>query len=139
MEGSLVTNDKEEKISSFTEVFEEQCPYFMAIGMTYQEYWYEDCWLSEYYLKAYKIKQEQKNQELWLQGVYIYEALIDVSPILHPFSKKGTKPLEYPKKPYSLFEDKKEKEEEIEIERKRALDFFKNWGKSVANKIENKK
>ena len=52
-----------------------------------------DCELVKYYRKAAKIKQDLDNQNAWLQGAYFYEALADVSPILHAFAKKGTKPI----------------------------------------------
>lgn len=127
-----------EKLFSYTKVFEEMCPFFMAIGMSYEEYWNEDCWIASYYLKAYKIKREQQNEILWLQGVYIYEALCDVSPVLHAFSKKGTKPSPYPKEPYDLFK-KKEKEvitqEVVEKEREKAYEFFLNWSKATSKKM----
>lgn len=127
-----------EKSFSYTEVFEEMCPYFIAIGMSYEQYWNEDCWIASYYLKAHKIKQEQQNEILWLQGVYIYEALCDVSPVLHAFSKRGTKPRPYCDKPYDLFK-KKEKEvfteEENEKEQQRAYEFFVNWSKATAKKL----
>lgn len=131
-----VTN-KPQKLSSFTEIFKEQCPYFMAIGMTYDEFWYGDCWLAQYYLKAYKIKQEQENEKMWLQGLYFYEALCDASPIIQPFSKKGTKPHKYPEKPYSLFEKtKKQKEEQVAKDRQDVYNFLKSWGNRVKNNME---
>ena len=109
----------------------------MSIGMTYEEYWKKDCWLAQYYLRAYQIKKEQKNEEMWLQGLYIYEALCDVSPILQPFSKKGTKPHKYPEKPYSLFDKtEKEKEEEVTQEREKAVNFFKAWVNKVKTNME---
>lgn len=126
-----------EKVSSYTERFEENCPFFMAIGMTYNQYWLEDCWIAKSYSEAYKIKKEQLNEQFWLQGMYIYEALCCVSPVLHAFSKKGTKPKPYPKEPYPL-EKKKEKElteEEKYEEREKALDFFKSWSKAVSKKM----
>ena len=46
--------------------------------MTYDQYWNDDCQLVKFYRKAHKLKNEQKNQELWLQGMYIYEALCNV-------------------------------------------------------------
>lgn len=137
MGDSGIVESNEEKLSSFTEIFKEQCPFFMSIGMSYQEYWYEDCWIASYYLKAWRLKKEQKNEEMWLQGVYIYEAICDVAPVLHAFSKKGTKPHPYPEKPYSLF--KKSKKEEKKDEQKQVqetYEYFKQWSSSVSRKFE---
>lgn len=60
--------------------------------MTYEQFWQGDVTIPKYYLEAYKIKEERQTEMdewiIWKQGMYIYEALCDVSPILHAFSKK---------------------------------------------------
>ena len=97
---------------TYTEKFYESFPYYLAIGMTPEQYWDGDCTLVEYYRKAEEIRNEKRNQELWLQGMYIYEALCDVSPILHAFAKKGAKPHQYPSKPYAISEKQIRQERE---------------------------
>lgn len=63
--------------------------------MTYEQFWYEDLTIAKMYLKAYKVKQKRETEMdqwyMWKQGMYIYEALCDVSPVLHAFSKKRNK------------------------------------------------
>lgn len=66
------------------------------------------------YRKAQEFKDRRKNQELWLQGMYVYEAICDVSPILHAFAKKGTKPEPYAKEPYPITEAEIREREERE-------------------------
>ena len=88
--------------STYTEKFYEVFPYYLAIGMTYEQFWKGDPTLVIYYRKADEIRNEKRNQELWLQGLYIYEAICDVSPILHAFAKKGAKPHPYTNTPYPL-------------------------------------
>lgn len=139
MGDSLTDQEEGEKLSSLSDFFKEKCPFFMAIGMSYQEYWYDDVWIASYYLKAWELKKEQKNEELWLQGVYIYEAMCDVAPVLHAFCKNGTKPLPYPSEPYSFHKkSKKEKEMEEKKEIQDTYNFFKNWGSAVSRKFKNK-
>lgn len=87
---------------TYTDKFYELFPYYLSIGMTPEQYWEGDCMLAKYYRKAEELRNEKRNQELWLQGMYIYEALCDVAPILHAFAKKGTKPMPYSDKPYAL-------------------------------------
>ena len=87
--------------------------------MTYEQYWDGDCTLVKYYRQAEELRNERRNQELWLQGMYIYEALCDVSPVLHAFAKKGTKPNPYSSRPYAISE-KQIREEREERERKLA-------------------
>jgi hypothetical protein len=94
-------------------------PYYLSIGMTPEQYWDGDCTLVKYYRKAEELRNEKRNQELWLQGMYIYEAICDVSPILHAFAKKGAKPHPYPTKPYAISE-KQIRQEREEKERKLA-------------------
>ena len=103
---------------TYTEKFYELFPYYLSIGMTAEQYWDGDCTLTRYYRKADEIRKERRNEELWLQGMYIYEALCDVSPVLHAFAKKGTKPIAYSDKPYAISEKQHERVEE-EKERKR--------------------
>ena len=93
------------------------------MGMSYEEYWHGRFNLVTAYRKAYKLKQEIKDYEFWRQGMYFYEALLDVSPILHAFAKKGTKPRPYPSKPYGLELD--EKEDKIEIEKQKENERLK--------------
>lgn len=104
--------DQSAPLTTYTQRFYEAFPYYLAIGMTPEQYWDGDPELAKYYRKAEEIRNEKRNQELWLQGMYIYEALCDASPIFHAFAKKGTKPRPYSTSPYALTvkEQKKEKE-----------------------------
>ena len=73
--------------------------------MTYEQFWYEDVCMTRMYQKAFKIKEKREaiktKWTIWEQGLYIYEALCDVSPILRAFSK-ASKPLQYSKEPYEI-------------------------------------
>ena len=75
----------------------------MSIGMTYDEFWNQDVKLVEVYRKAMELREKRRNQELWLQGMYIYEALCDASPLFRFSMKKGVvKPEPYAKEPYPI-------------------------------------
>lgn len=119
--GSLSANGGSERegslpLSTYTEQFYEHFPYYLSIGMTYEQYWNDTPDLVKYYRKADEIRTERRNQELWLQGMYVYEAICDASPILQAFAKKGTKPHPYSDKPYSITE-KKRKQDEVDREK----------------------
>ena len=103
---------------TYTNTFYEVFPYYLSIGMTPEQFWDSDCTLVKYYRKAEELRNEKRNQELWLQGMYIYEALCDVSPVLHAFAQKGTRPSPYSTKPYPLNIKQSERDEE-EKQRKR--------------------
>ena len=123
---------------TYTERFYELFPYYLFIGMTPEQYWDGDSTLVKYYRKAEELRNEKRNQELWLQGMYIYEAICDVAPILHAFAKKGTKPTPYSTKPYPLTE-KQTKQNEEEKQRKLAekgKKFMEAMAASINKKFE---
>lgn len=97
---------------TYTERFYELFPYYLSIGMSAEQYWDGDPTLVKYYRKAEAIRTERMNYEKWLQGIYIYEAICDVSPVLHAFAKKGSKPRPYADKPYAITVDSKKKDDE---------------------------
>lgn len=55
------------------------------------------------YRKAAELRDKRRNQEMWLQGMYFYEALCDASPLFRLSMKKGSiKPEPYAKEPYPI-------------------------------------
>lgn len=86
----------------YTEIFEKKFPYYLSIGMTEEQYWDRDCCLVKFYREAEEIRRERVNQEMWLQGMYFYDALSRVAPILHAFAKKGTKAQPYVEEAYPI-------------------------------------
>jgi hypothetical protein len=95
-------------LKTYTEKFNELFPYYLSIGMTEEQYWDKDNKLVIAYRKADELRMTRTNQELWLQGAYFYDALCRVSPILHAFAKKGTKPAPYMAEAYALTEKQAE-------------------------------
>lgn len=143
-DSGLISKDKSKVESVFlTDIFEEQCPIYMSYGMTYDEFWNDSPYKTVFYRKAKEIQTKQKDEEFWMQGVYVYEALCRVSPILHAFAKSGTKPLPYLKEPL-LFnsidhkETKEDEEQRIKNERLIAQVHFDRWAKATAKRFENK-
>ena len=74
---------------------------YMMYGMTYEQYWDGPAELVKYYRKLHALRAAQRNQELWVQGRYIYDALCAAAPIFNPLSKESA-PREYVKEPYPL-------------------------------------
>ena len=114
-----------------TEIFEECFPFYLAIGMSYAEYWEGDPKLTQYYRKAYQIKQEEINNNAWLQGMYIYDA---VSTALHNalrgMGKSKPPAKDYAKQPYEFRNKVKteaEKAKEVEIEQEKAAAWMENF------------
>ena len=88
--------------------------------MTYKQFWEDDPMLAKYYRKADELRTDRKNQELWLQGLYVYEAICDIAPILQMGAKRGTKAQPYPDRPYAITEKQRKREAE-EREKQNAL------------------
>ena len=137
--GDGLETDEENHIS-LTELFNRYFPYYLAKGMSSEEFWHGKFELVKAYDEAYKLKQEIKDYEFWKQGMYFYEALIDVSPILHAFAKTGTKPRPYPDKPYGLEKEQNEEEQQkqIENERLKARLHFMNLAKILKRQFGEK-
>ena len=101
---------------SLMSVFTEACPQYLAMGMSYEQYWDGDVYAHKAYRKAKKMRMREQNQIAWLQGMYVYEAIADLAPALKAFAKG--KPRPYSKEPYDLFkEDIKAREEREAKER----------------------
>lgn len=90
--------------------------------MSWDDYWNGDVWMVVAYNKAEKRRRERKNWELYLMGMYVYEALCDVSPLLHAFAKNGTKAHPYRSEPYPLSGQEKTEPSEAEREKKEEND-----------------
>ena len=108
--------------------------------MTYDQFWEQDCDLVKYYRKAAQISQDLKNQEAWLHGAYIYEALVDASPIFRSLAKKGTKPVPYRDRPYALFGQKnKVKRKEVQEKHdQQAKAYMEAFALSINKKFQEK-
>jgi hypothetical protein len=125
----FLTENPPTQNKTYTEIFEENFPFYLAIGMSSAEYWEGDCSLTRYYRKAYKIKQEEINNNAWLQGLYVYDA---ISTALHNALRgKNSKAREYANQPYN-FENNKEKSKqekakEVEIAQQKAYAWMENF------------
>lgn len=85
------------------------CPWFLHYGMTWHEFWYESIDRLADYWQKYQFDIESRNQELWIQGIYIQEAVAAVLDSKHR--------VKYPSKPFRLTELTSE-EKEAENKRK---------------------
>lgn len=130
--GSELVNSSASLVS-YTDQFYEYLPFYLSIGMTSEQYWDGECNLVKYYRKAYELQSSRKNQEFWLQGMYIYEALCDVAPLFHAFAKNGTKPHPYSEKPYAIShaEIKEQKLEREKSNRQKAMLSFISWASQL--------
>ena len=86
----------------------------MAIGMTYEQYWYGDPLMVRDFYKAAQLKKKREDEAAWLQGLYVYSALR--ATVGNLILDKNDEPNRYPEKPFTVTED----EEKAEERRKKA-------------------
>lgn len=101
-------------VSSYTREFEKCLPYYLSIGMSWEQFWHGDVEIARFYRQAHEMRLRERNFEMWMQGRYIYEAIGDMVPVLHAFAKEGTTPVPYPKEPYPLTQREQREREERE-------------------------
>lgn len=111
----------------------------MAIGMTYEQYWFGDPLMVRAYYKADKLRRRREDENAWIQGQYVMSAM-DVA-VGNMFRKTSETPAEYPKEPILTARDKERKEarnkRREENEKLFAFAWMtsfvqagKNWGKN---------
>ena len=96
--------------SEFGKYLDMICPYYLMYGMTWNEFWFESIERFGSFWQKNQFEIERRNQELWLQGLYIQEAVASVLDSKHR--------VKYPSKPFRLTEMT---EIEKEAERKRMV------------------
>lgn len=94
--------------------------------MPYELFWNGEPELVKVYRKAHELRTEQKNQEMWVQGIYVFKAFKSV---MEAFSYglsggKGSKPGEYPSEPIPFTEA--EQKAAAERNKQRTLQWVKN-------------
>lgn len=94
-------------------------PYYLAMGMTYDQFWIDDPRLVIPYRKADEIRRKRMNEELWLAGTYVADAL--TATVGNMFTK-GQK-FKYPAEPKPITRD--EIEERKERERRQRMEKIK--------------
>ena len=101
---------------SLMEIFQSALPYYLKIGMTFDQYWDGDTSAHKAYRQAEKMRQKEANYLAWIQGAYFYEALMDAAPAIKAFCKTSAR--KYRDAPFDLDAEDKRKREEAE-QRKR--------------------
>lgn len=124
--GDELTDASPRKPRKLAEIFDEQFPFYLSIGMSSAEYWEGDPLLPRYFRKAFKMRQERENEKAWLHGLYVYDAT--VSAMTH-LSQNKSDHKSYASKPYSFGPEELEEEEERKVEEAQAQAevWMKSW------------
>lgn len=135
MDGDPVEGEPSEEQKTLAELFDDAFPYYLAMGMSYEEYWRDNPSLVRAYRKAWEIKKRNDEFNRWRQGMYFYDALLRVSPVLRAFGKGEVKPEKYPDMPYPLTEKEAREQEEL----RERENFFKLKERLEAESERNRK
>lgn len=95
----------------------------MAYGMTYDEFWYGEPVMAKYYAERHKLLRKQKNEEMWVNGLYTLDALTVA--LNNAFDKRK---LKYVDKPLDIFP---KTELEIESEKQKEREKLVRWLSSL--------
>ena len=119
MGGELVTDaSPSPRGKTYSETFQELEGFYIAIGMTFEQYWDGDATLPRAYRKAHEIKKKQLNEFAWIAGLYTYHAVGDLAPVFNMNSKPGTTAKPYLTKPFDFTNPPQTEEEQEEADRK---------------------
>lgn len=96
---------------------------YLLYGMSYDEFWYGDPFRAVAYREAHRLRIEQANQQLWLQGLYVHNAVAVA--INNAFNKKKEK---YIAEPVQLFPpSEEEKQAKAEENRRKLVEKLNAW------------
>lgn len=113
--GNVEEESSSAEKKTYTETFEEVCSHYISMGMTYEQFWYGKPDMVIYYRDAHTIRNKARNQELWLQGKYILDAIGACFDSKH----------KYPKEPYDIYpKTRAEREEEAKRQRRKVIEYF---------------
>ncbi len=107
----------------FVDIFNTYFPIYLSYGMSYSEFWDGSPDLAIAYKKAHELNLRRRNEELWLEGVYVRYALL--STVGNMFKGKSQETIEYPTEPLAItqkeVEAKKEREAKAKFDKMKAM------------------
>ena len=122
------------------EIFDEAFPQYLAMGMSYEQFWEQDCALVIPYRKAYQLRQEEANNNAWLQGLYIMRALQSVPLFVNGFMPRGAHLQKYFDKPIDFTPEKKKTKQESNTEKQNnAIAFMEKLAGRFNSQFDRKK
>ena len=150
--GDRLTEEEQSKQTSQTpygDMFDKLLPEYMAMGMTYDEYWDGEYGTKRACLKAYRIRMENEqriaDRNNWYMGQYIVAAIQSVPLIVPGINmKKGASLPDYPDKPFFMRYEEQKKEEvrkqHEEDQSRLAMAMFQamtaKFNKNIQNRLE---
>ena len=108
-------NPKQTSPTPYGDMFDEALPHYLAMGMTWDEFWDGEYGMKKAFRKAYRIRIENEqriaDRNNWYMGQYMINVLQAVPLFVAGFNTKGVNLPDYPDKPYYERFDEQKKEE----------------------------
>ena len=107
---------KPQSQTPYGDVFDELLPHYLAMGMSYDDYWDGEYGMKTACRKAYQIRiendQRRADLNMWYMGQYVISALRSTQLIVAAGLMKNTPTLpDYPDKPFLEKAEEQKKEE----------------------------
>lgn len=111
----------------------------VTYGMTRSQYWHGKPEVSKHYRENYKRAMQERENEMWRQGLYFLDALNCAIHNNLNFSGKHTAPRQYIKEPLRLFPlTKDEKKVKAEQQKAKIIENLDLWKKAMEKKYGNR-
>ena len=133
-------------------MFDEAIPHYLAMGMTWDEFWDGEYGTKRAFRKAYRIRMENEqklaDRNNWYMGQYLISALQCVPLLVAGLNvKRTTKLPSYPEQPFLEKFEKQQKEEvrkrKEEDQSKMAMALFQamtlKFNKNIERRLEKEK
>ena len=120
-----------------SDAFREAFPAYLAMGMSYAEYWEQESWLVKSYREAHRIREDEINYSAWLHGLYVLQAMNSGVPVvLTGILKQKADLPSFPSRPIDFTEmDKKEKEEkQMQLQIAKMQEMAEQFNKTFGRK-----
>ena len=124
MEGDPVTPEEPSENDSPTpigDVLDKLCPYFMAMGMSYHEFWHGDYTQWKFWEEENQRRRKEENEMLWL--------------LANAFRERGEPPSSYLEEPIRITPMTEEEKEE---EQRKQIATFRSQLESLRGRFEAK-
>ena len=124
---------------------DQALPHYIAMGMTYDEFWDSEYGAKTAYRKAYRIRTDNEqilsDRMNWYMGQYIADVLQALPLLVAGFNIKSTANLpKYPNKPYYETlrerENEESKQKQQEDQMKMAMAMFQQFALKMNKNIE---
>lgn len=116
-----------------TSAFEKACPHYLSMGMSWELFWHGPAEAVKHYREKDRLDLKRADALAWLQGKYVYDAMLRAAPPFQTFSKTH-RAHPYNEAPYEELAERREREKTLaqrlsngELVAKKLAEEFGRW------------